>query len=216
MRRAGLLFLALAACGPGAEVKSGRELYLDYGCAACHGVNADGQGPSAGLSVIKPRDLRDRDSFRGAKSVDGIATVIAFGVADGRTGMPGYPDIPKRERVAIAEYILSLTPPATRIRVRASHPMQNIGAAYVEAIPKPLVRVTTPAAKVVELHEMTTASGVMSMRQVPRIASPPAEGAHLMLIGLARVLRAGDTIDLTLTYENGTSETVRAPVIDED
>lgn len=216
MRRLLVLSLLLLACGPGSDTKTGRELYLDYGCAACHGVNADGRGPSAALSVTKPRDLRDHDSFRGAKSVDGIATVIAFGVADGRTGMPGYPDIPKRERMAMAEYILSLKPPATRIWARASHPMQNIGAAYVEAIPRPLVRVTTPAARVVELHEMTTVNGVMSMNQVPRIASPPPEGAHLMLIDLAHVLRAGDTIELTLTFDDGTTETVSAPVRDED
>lgn len=209
-----LLALFAIACGPGAEDQSGRELYLAYGCAACHGENADGRGPSAGLSGVKPRDLRDRESFRGPKTAEGIAALIAFGVADGRTGMPGYPDIPKRERMAMAEYILSLAPPATLIWARASHPMQTIGAAHIERLARPLVRVTTPAAKIVELHEMKTVNGVMSMNQVQRIASPPAEGAHLMLIELVKPLRPGDTIELTLTFDDGSTETVTAAVRD--
>jgi len=211
-----LVALLALACGPGAEVKTGRDLYLAYGCAACHGENADGRGPSSGLSVIKPRDLRDPKSFRGARTAEGIAAIIAFGVADGRTGMPGYPDIPKRERLAMAEYILSLEPPQTRIRVRASHPMQTIAAAYIDDLPRPVVRVTTPAARVVELHEMKTVDGVMSMSQVERIGVPPSAGSHLMLIDLARPLRAGDTIELTLTFDDGTTQTIQAPVRDGD
>jgi copper(I)-binding protein len=215
MKRALTVIVLIAlACGPGAEDKSGRELYLAYGCAACHGENADGRGPSAGLSGVKPRDLRDLENFRGPKTAEGIASLIAFGVADGRTGMPGYPDIPKRERLAMAEYILSVEPPATRIWVRPSHPMQNIGAAHIEALARPLMRATTPAAKVVELHEMKTENGVMSMNQVQRIASPPAEGAHLMLIDLVKPLRPGDTIELTLTFDDGSTETITAAVRD--
>lgn len=203
---------ALLACGPGAETKSGRELYLAYGCAACHGEHADGRGPSAGLSSIKPRDLRDVRRFRGPKTAEGIATLLAFGIAEGRTGMPAYPDIPKRERLAIAEYILSLEPPATRMWVRASHPMQTMGAAYIENLGRALTAVTTPAARVVELHEMKTVDGVMSMSKVERISAPPQEGAHLMLIDLVRPLRDGDTIELTLTFDDGTNETITAPV----
>lgn len=208
------LFL-LTACGPGAEVKSGRELYLAYGCAACHGENADGKGFSAPLSTIKPRDLRNVKQFAGAKTAEGIAATIAFGVADGRTGMPAYPDVPKRERLAIAEYILSLEPPRTQIWARASHPMQTIAAAYVVSLPSAITAVTTPAARVVELHEMKTENGVMSMNKVQRIAAPPPDGAHLMLIDLVNPLRAGDTIELTVTFEDGSQETISAPVRDE-
>lgn len=217
MTRALLALTLLAiACGPGSETKSGRELYLDYGCAACHGPDADGNGPATGLSVFKPRDLRDVSRFNGPKTAEGIATTIAFGVADGRTGMPAYPDIPKRERLAMADYILSLEPPATAIRVRASHPMQTIAAAYIDRLPSAITAVTTPAAGVVELHEMKTVDGVMSMNKVDAIGAPPAEGAHLMLIDLVRPLRAGDTIELTLRFADGRKETISAPVIDED
>ena len=211
-----LLSVIAFGCGPGAETRSGRELYLEYGCAACHGVNADGNGPSAGLSAFKPRDLRDVASFSGPKTAEGIATTIAFGIADGRTGMPAYPETPKRERLAMAEYILSLEPPSILIRVRASHPMQTIAAAYVERLPSALAAVTTPAARIVELHEMKTENGVMSMNKVERISAPPAEGAHLMLIDLVQPLRAGDTIQLQLTFADGTTAAVDAPVVHED
>ena len=242
--RAAFIWLLLTlGCGPGSEVKTGRELYLAYGCAACHGDNADGNGFSAPLSAIKPRDLRDVRQFAGAKTAEGIAATIAFGVADGRTGMPAYPDIPKRERLAIAEYILSLEPgvvqpsgvvqasrlppggptegrPEARttpqIRARASHPMQTVAVAYVVSLPAAITAVTTPAARVVELHEMKTVDGVMRMNKVEKIGAPPAEGAHLMLIDLIKPLRAGDTIELTLTFENGSRETIEASVRDED
>jgi len=237
MRRGVFIVLLIVGCGPGAEVKTGRELYLAYGCAACHGENADGKGFSAPLSTIKPRDLRDWRQFAGGKSAEGIATSIAFGVADGRTGMPGYPDIPKRERMAIAEYILSLEPGVVQasglppggemvgkpeahttpqIRARASHPMQKIAVAYVVSLPAAITAVTTPAARTVELHEMKTVDGVMSMNKVEKIAAPPPEGAHLMLIDLVKPLRAGDTIELTLTFEDGSRETIEAPVSDEE
>lgn len=114
MRAIAPLLLFLAACGPGAETSSGRELYLAYGCAACHGEGGKGDGPGAGLSHTRPRDLTDLDSYRGANSVEGIASTIAFGIAEGRTGMPGYPDIPRHERMAIARWLVSLDPDKTR------------------------------------------------------------------------------------------------------
>ena len=234
MKRISLLLLFVLGCGPGAEVRSGRELYLAYGCAACHGENADGRGFSAPMSVIKPRDLRDVKRFAGPKTAEGIATTIAFGVADGRTGMPGYPDMPKRERMAIAEYILSLEPPQPGvvqaaglppgggtqgrpdIWARASHPMQTMGVAYIESIPSAITAATTPAARVVELHEMKTVGGVMTMNKVEKIGAPPAEGAHLMLIDLVKPIRAGDTTALTLTFEDGSTQTIDVPVRDEE
>ena len=89
-------------------MKSGREVYLAYGCAACHGESGAGDGPAARLSHTPPRDLRNLDGYRGPKTVEGIASTIAFGIADGRTGMPAYPTISKRERMAIARWIHSI------------------------------------------------------------------------------------------------------------
>ncbi|HEY0158105.1 MAG TPA: copper chaperone PCu(A)C [Thermoanaerobaculia bacterium] len=230
MRLIATVVIFLTACGPGSDAPTGRELYLAYGCAACHGEQADGNGPAAGLAAFKPKDLRDVAGFGGGKTAEAIAAVIAFGVADGRTGMPAYPDIPKRERLAIAEYILSLTPPAKEVALERawaaeSNPAWKIAAAYLELanrtdVPVAVVGVSSPAAKTVEMHETTVgADGVMSMRQVERIVVEAHErvllqpgGSHLMLIDLNRDLRAGDRVELTLTFSDKTTRKVTAPV----
>jgi copper(I)-binding protein len=221
-----LTMLLLVACGPGAEVTRGRDLYLAYGCAACHGENADGNGPAAALSAIPPRDLTNLESYRGSNTVVGIASTIAFGVAEGRTGMPGYPDIPKRERIAIAEYLHSLAKESNgvpRVRaawVRAMLPAQDTTAAYLSienpsAKPHALVSVTSPSARVIELHVMKVNDGMMTMRHVEKIDIPPRElitfepgGAHLMLIGF----QPRNEIELRLVFDDGSVVTVKAPV----
>ena len=204
-----LIALAAMSCGPGTEVSSGRELYLAYGCAACHGERGDGQGPAAALSHTKPRDLRDLDAYRGSRTTEGIATTILFGVADGRTGMPAYPDIPKRERIAIAEYIHELARAPRGITVTnawtpTSNAVWQIEAAYVSITNSgtknvALIGATTSAARVVEIHEMNVSGETMSMRKVDRIDIAPRTtmqlqpgGSHLMLIDLTRDLNAGD------------------------
>jgi len=216
----------LAACGPGAEPARGRDLYLQYGCAACHGENADGNGPAAGLSHTAPRDLTNLGSYAGANTIEGIASTIAFGVVDGRTGMPAYPDIPKAERIAIAEYIHALAKEkglAPRVRaawVRELIPGQDTTAAYL-TIQNPssknvaLTAVTSPSAKTIELHVMKTENDLMTMRRVERIDIPPKDaltfepgGAHLMLIGFT----PSSEVELRLAFDDGSVARVKAPV----
>ncbi|HYK03885.1 MAG TPA: copper chaperone PCu(A)C [Thermoanaerobaculia bacterium] len=224
-----IFLLLLAACGPGAEPPDGHELYLAYGCAACHGNNGDGNGPAASLAHFQPRDLRYIDAFSGPKTAEGIASTIAFGIADGRTGMPAYPDIPKRERLAMADYILRLKPPPRelvieRARAGESNPAWNIAAAYFEVMngtdaPMAIIGVSSPVARAVEMHETTIAGGMMSMREVERIVLEPHRrtrlqpgGSHLMLIDVNRPLRTGDSVDLTLTFHDKSTRTVTARV----
>jgi copper(I)-binding protein len=227
-----LALLAFVACGPGAETKSGRELYLAYGCAACHGENADGLGPGAGLSHIKPRDLTKLDQYRGPRTVEGIASTIAFGVAEGRTGMPAYPDIPQRERVAIAKYLHELAArplrPKLAVReawVRTPNPAVDVAAAYLTlenntSTPAAVVAVSSRQAKVVEMHETKTVDGMMTMQKVDRLPVPPhgttklaPGGSHLMLIELAQPLLS--PVELTLRFDDGTVITTQAEIRDE-
>jgi len=231
MRVALAVILLAIACGPGSEPKSGRELYLAYGCAACHGVNADGFGPGAGLSYVKPRDLTKLDAYRGPSSVEGIASTIGFGVADGRTGMPAYPDIPKRERIAIAEYLhaLAAEPAVPRLRVRDAwvrtpNPAVDIAAAFLTiennaSAPIALVAVSSRGAKIAEMHETKTVDGMMSMQKVERIVVPARGvtklapgGSHLMLIELAQPLVP--PVELTLRFDDGTVLTTSAEIRD--
>jgi hypothetical protein len=83
-----------------------------------------------------------------------------------------------------------------------------------------LVRASTAVADTVELHtvEMTD-DGVMKMRPVPQIDIPAGGetslqpgGFHVMLLGLKHDLKEGETVDLTLTFENAGDVTITAPV----
>jgi copper(I)-binding protein len=82
-----------------------------------------------------------------------------------------------------------------------------------------LVGATTDAAKTVELHETTQEGGVMKMRPLPRFDVPGGGrlemkpgGHHIMLLGLTRDLKPGDTVRVTLTFETGGRMSIEAPV----
>jgi len=70
-----------------------------------------------------------------------------------------------------------------------------------------LVGAASPAAKIVEVHEMKMKDNVMSMRAVDELPLPagkPVElrpgGYHVMLIDLVGPLAKGATVPITLTF----------------
>jgi copper(I)-binding protein len=86
-----------------------------------------------------------------------------------------------------------------------------------------LVAVSSPAAGVVEMHEMKMDGSVMKMAAVPFLDLPAGQpvalkpgGYHVMLMDLKQPLKDGDSVPLTLTLEgkDGKKETleVKAPV----
>lgn len=84
-----------------------------------------------------------------------------------------------------------------------------------------LVSATSDVADRVELHtHIADANGVMQMVEVEegfevKAASTRAlqrGGDHIMLLGLTRPLKDGDSFDLTLTFARGGAVTVRVPV----
>jgi copper(I)-binding protein len=92
--------------------------------------------------------------------------------------------------------------------------LTNAGAAE-----RRLVRGATTAADTLELHEMKRDGGMMRMSPVPQISIPAGEtvslrpgGLHLMLFGVKRPLAAGDTIRVTLTFDDGSTLEVPAAV----
>jgi len=82
-----VLALASAAMAQdsGDEFAAGREEYL-AACAACHGENADGNGPIAGMFKERVPDLRKISAEN-----DGVfPTQEIFMIIDGRTGIRGH------------------------------------------------------------------------------------------------------------------------------
>lgn len=84
-----------------------------------------------------------------------------------------------------------------------------------------LVAVSTPAARVAEVHEMVMQGDVMAMRAIESLDLPAGQavelkpgGHHLMLMAIDQPLKAGDTVPLTLTIEgkDGKRETLELKV----
>lgn len=86
-----------------------------------------------------------------------------------------------------------------------------------------LVSVSSPVAGVVEIHEMVMDGTTMRMRAIPGLDLPAGKtvvlkpgGYHVMLMDLKGQMKAGDTVDVTLTVEgkDGKKEQilVKAPV----
>ncbi len=85
--------------------------------------------------------------------------------------------------------------------------------------PDRLIKAESNVSAVVELHNMAVKDGVMTMYPVEAIEIP-ANGAaelkpgsfHVMLIGLNRDLVAGETMSVTLTFEQAGEVTLQAPI----
>ena len=86
-----------------------------------------------------------------------------------------------------------------------------------------LLSVRSPAAGIVEIHEMSMSGDVMKMHAVPGLELPAGRAVelkpgsyHVMMMDLKQPLKAGDSVPLTLVIEgkNGKRETleVKAPV----
>jgi copper(I)-binding protein len=82
-----------------------------------------------------------------------------------------------------------------------------------------LLRITSDAAKGAEMHTTLHADGVMKMRAVDCVVLPAhgevifaPGGLHVMLTGIDRELKVGDTIHLTLTLERAGEVAVDVPV----
>ena len=126
--------------------------------------------------------------------------------------------------------LLSLPAQAqTRIQdawVRGTVPQQRATGAFMQLSSTAggkLVSVSTPAAGVVEIHEMKMDGSTMQMRPVPSLDLPAGQvvalkpgGYHVMLLDLKAPLNSGDTVVLNLVVEarDGKRETlvVKAPV----
>jgi copper(I)-binding protein len=82
-----------------------------------------------------------------------------------------------------------------------------------------LIGAASPAAGVVELHEMAMDNNVMKMRAIPALDLPPGRevqlkpgGYHVMLLDLKRPLRVGEKITVELRLETADKRKLSQPV----
>ena len=96
--------------------------------------------------------------------------------------------------------------------VRGTVPGQKATGAFMQlssATDQTLVAASSTSAKFVEIHEMTMERGVMKMRAIDTLeirAGQTVEmqtgGHHLMLLDLRAPLKVGDTVLITLTWQD--------------
>ena len=105
---------------------------------------------------------------------------------------------------------------------RSTAPGQEVGAAYMSlksTMAAKLLEVKSPIAESVEIHEMSMNNGVMKMRMLDVLDLPAGKtvklepgGFHLMLIDLKKPLRAGDAIEISMTFKDGRGKLINQKV----
>ncbi len=96
--------------------------------------------------------------------------------------------------------------------VRGTVPAQTVTGAFMTLTSSEdakLVGARSPVAKMSELHVSTMTNGVNNMRHADSIALPAGKavelkpgGYHVMLMGLAKPVAAGDKVPIALTIED--------------
>jgi periplasmic copper chaperone A len=111
----------------------------------------------------------------------------------------------------------------TNAWARATPPGATTGAVYISLenrgdAPDRLVKITSPAAGSAMVHETTEQDGVNKMREGGGGLAPGATlqmdpgGTHIMLMDLAMPLKEGETVSVTLDFENAEDVTIEAKI----
>jgi len=113
----------------------------------------------------------------------------------------------------------------TEATVRLPAVKGNPGAAYFTLHggenDRTLVKITSPAVGSAEMHDMKTENGMAMMvpieggLPVPKGATVSFQsgGKHVMLYDLKPELKAGDTINLTFEFADGSKESAKAKAV---
>lgn len=108
--------------------------------------------------------------------------------------------------------------------IREAPPGASVLGAYMRVrnrgdLADRLLRVQSPAAGRIEIHEMTVREGVMRMRPLQALILPPGKttvlkpkSTHLMLLDLKRPLKAGMRVPMTFVFERAGTIRQEVPV----
>jgi copper(I)-binding protein len=110
--------------------------------------------------------------------------------------------------------------------VRGTVATQKASGAFMRLTPSAnarLISAQSPVAGVVEIHEMAMENDIMKMRQIPgldlaagRTMELKPGGYHVMLMDLKQQLKGGESVPITLVFEDDAkkrfTQEVKAPV----
>jgi copper(I)-binding protein len=137
-----------------------------------------------------------------------IVSVLVVGAAAAKT-----PSDPKTGGIVLEQAWVRPAPAGVGASV-AYGVIRNTGRK-----PDALVSVATPAARTAGVHVSVSHAGVMSMEPIASLPLPPGAavalkpgGLHVMLEGVTRPLKAGETVALTFRFKTAAPLTVRVPV----
>jgi len=118
------------------------------------------------------------------------------------------------DNISVQDPRVNLAPPSATV-AGAFMVIKNAGDKDVK-----VVKADNPATRVTELHTHINDAGVMRMRPVPAIevkakgeAVLKPGGLHVMLIDLKAPMKEGDSVPITLTFDDGSSKQVDAKVV---
>lgn len=109
-------------------------------------------------------------------------------------------------------------PVISDVWVKATVPGSTVSAAYMQiksATPLKLVKAASPAAGIVEIHDMKMKDGVMEMKAMDALDVPAGTtvelkpgSVHVMMMKVKKPISKGDKVPLTLTFEGAGSKPV--------
>lgn len=118
------------------------------------------------------------------------------------------------DNVSVQDPYVRLAPP-NAAATAAFMVIRNTGDKDVK-----VVKADNPVSKATELHTHLNEGGVMKMRPVPAIeirakgeAVLRPGGLHVMMIDLKAPMNEGDSVPITLTFDDGSSKQVDAKVL---
>jgi len=208
----------------------GRQHYLSYGCALCHGWDGRGDGINAQKFDPPPTNFHDRLAYLHGSDANSIRRSIQYGIKEDKSIMPAFEDIPSQEMGQIIDYLQSLREKdepskgiiVSNAWVQAMPPSQTTSAAYLTITNNSLkeivlVSATSEVAGAVEIHQMSDRNGMMKMAMAAQLPIPAQGkvslqpgGFHIMLINLKRAVNNGDIVPITLHFQDGSSIVVNA------
>lgn len=140
------------------EQAQGKRIYERH-CAACHGVNGDGQGIAARFLYPRPRDFRS-GRYRLVSTSNGVPThadldaVLVRGMPG--SSMPPWPKLSETERRAVTTYLLDFRKQAIREREKAD--AEEAGDEFDEEATNALVDDLTTPGDAVPVHAVVAAT----------------------------------------------------------
>ncbi len=89
-------------------IVAGQKLYLNHGCAVCHGKEGYGDGLAAERFNPKPIDLHNPKAYLQGNSVKAIKKSIKYGIRMRNSAMPKYDHLTDKELSCLGGYLKSL------------------------------------------------------------------------------------------------------------